>query len=76
MRICVPAYRYAFKNAAGAGQWWCMLLIQALGRQRQAGLCEFEASLVYRVRLTKVDSLQAVGFTCGMKQPGAVLTTD
>ena len=25
-----------------------MPLIPALGRQRQAGLCEFEASLVYR----------------------------
>jgi hypothetical protein len=26
-----------------------MLLIPALGRQRQADLCEFEASLIYRV---------------------------
>ena len=26
-----------------------MLLIPALGRQRQADLCEFEAILVYRV---------------------------
>jgi hypothetical protein len=28
--------------------WWRMPLIPAFGRQRQAGLCEFEASLVYR----------------------------
>ena len=27
---------------------WCMLLIPALVRQRQADLCEFEAILVYR----------------------------
>jgi hypothetical protein len=28
--------------------WWCMPLILALGRQRQA-MSEFEASLVYKV---------------------------
>ena len=28
---------------------WHMPLIPALGRQRQVELCEFEASLVYRV---------------------------
>ena len=31
-----------------AGLWGCTPLIPALGRQRQADLCEFEASLVYR----------------------------
>ena len=30
------------------GWWWHMLLIPALGRQKQANLCEFEASPVYR----------------------------
>jgi len=32
-----------------AGHWWYMTLIPALRRQRQVELCEFEASLVYRV---------------------------
>jgi hypothetical protein len=32
-----------------AAQWWHKPLIPALGRQRQSDLCEFEASLVYRV---------------------------
>ena len=31
-----------------AGQLWCIPLISALTRQRQADLCEFKASLVYR----------------------------
>ena len=30
-------------------QWWCTPLIPALGRQRKEDLCEFEASLVYRL---------------------------
>jgi hypothetical protein len=32
-----------------SGQWWRTPLIPALGRQRQAWISEFEASLVYRV---------------------------
>ena len=31
-----------------AGQWWCTPLTPALRRQRQADLCECEASLVYK----------------------------
>lgn len=27
--------------------WWCTLLILVFGRQRQADLCELEASLIY-----------------------------
>ena len=30
-------------------QWWHMPLILALGRQRQSDLCEFKASLIYKV---------------------------
>ena len=30
-------------------QWWHTPLIPALGRQRQVDICEFKASLVYRV---------------------------
>jgi hypothetical protein len=29
--------------------WWCTPLIPALRRQKQADLCEFKASMVYRV---------------------------
>ena len=35
------------KSLLVAGRWWLMPLIPALGRQGQADLCEFEASLVY-----------------------------
>ena len=36
------------KKEFRAGRWWGMPLIPALGRERQADLCEFEASLVYK----------------------------
>jgi hypothetical protein len=38
----VPALK-SFKRCFSAGQWWCTPLIPALGRQRQADLCELEA---------------------------------
>ena len=31
------------------GQWWRTPLIPALGRQRLADLCEFKASLIYKM---------------------------
>jgi hypothetical protein len=37
------------KNPKGAGQWWHVPLIPALGRQRQVDFSECETSLVYRV---------------------------
>ena len=36
------------KDTKRVGQWWCTPLIPALGRQKQADFCEFEASLVYK----------------------------
>jgi hypothetical protein len=38
--------------------WWRALLIPALGKQRQEDLCEFEASLVYRVSSTIARATQ------------------
>jgi hypothetical protein len=40
------------------GQWWCIPLIPALRRQRQADLCEFETSLPYRASLSKTRVTQ------------------
>jgi hypothetical protein len=31
------------------GHWWCTPLISALRRQRQEDLCEFKASLIYKI---------------------------
>jgi hypothetical protein len=38
--------------------WWHVTLIPALWKERQLDLCEFEASLVYRV-----SSLNSQGYT-------------
>ena len=32
-----------------AGHWCCTPLIPALGKQRQADICEFKVNLVYKV---------------------------
>ena len=37
--------KISLKTINLAGQWWCILLIPALRRQRQADLCEFMAGL-------------------------------
>ena len=39
----------SLKDRGSSRMWWRRPLIPALRRQRQADLCEFEASLVYRV---------------------------
>jgi hypothetical protein len=43
--VSIPALQI---NKQTAGLWWCMPLIPALGKQRQADLCKFETSLIYR----------------------------
>jgi hypothetical protein len=44
-----PGTGSCIKNKNYARQWWYMPLIVALRRQRQVDLCEFEASLAYKV---------------------------
>ena len=49
---CQPAIKTFFpvlRVPVWAGQWWHTPLIPAFRRQRQADLCEFKASLVYKV---------------------------
>jgi hypothetical protein len=42
----------------------CTPLIPALGRQRQVGLCEFDARLVYRVSYRTADSQDYIARPC------------
>ena len=42
----------------GGGQWRCTPLIPALRKQKQVDLCEFEASLVYRMSPRTVMATQ------------------
>jgi hypothetical protein len=52
----VHAQIYKLKNNQA---WWPTHLIPALMRQRQADLCEFKASLIYRLnsRTAKAEKL-------------------
>ena len=38
-----------YKKQWGSRTWWHRSLVPALRRQRQTDLCEFEASLAYKV---------------------------
>jgi hypothetical protein len=42
-----------FKNLSKCQVQWCIPLIPALGRQKQADICEFKATLVYMARLAR-----------------------
>lgn len=44
----VVKYKKIQKSKKKMGQWWCILLISAFGRYRQADFCEFEAYLDYK----------------------------
>ena len=47
------------KSITVASRWWWRIpLISALGRQKQVDLCEFEASLAYRVSSRTVRDTQ------------------
>ena len=41
-------HAHIVKNKSLSEAWWYVPLIPALGRQTQADLCEFKASLVYK----------------------------
>jgi hypothetical protein len=42
-------FQSTLRNTIKAQPWWYTPLIPALGRQRQAELCKFKSSLVYKV---------------------------
>ena len=51
-------YRWVLLTNAPAGRWWCTTLIPASGGRGGLILCEFKASLVYRVS-SSIDSKAA-----------------
>ena len=54
-----------------ARQWWYLLLILPLGRQKQADLCEFKTSLVYRVCSRTAKATQRNTVSKKKKKKGA-----
>ena len=51
--------------------WWLTSLIPALGKQRQANLCEFKENLVYKVSSRTV--VGAAGYIPATQLPAAWL---
>lgn len=57
-RVTVPKDTWSLGFKEDCWVWWSVPFLPALGRQRQAGLCEFEASFVYPGSSTPVKATQ------------------
>lgn len=64
---------FLIKNVFISWAWWHTLLVPALGRQRWIVLCEFKASLIYRMnsRTSKVVSHTEKPHLENEQKPGA-----
>ena len=72
----------AVRRTNGSWLWWHILLIPALGKQRQAEFCEFKASLVYIVPgqpslcgeiLSKTEKKQRMLVSTGERRPHSAI---